>query len=134
MRCGQRIGFRGTAFSSTGPVEFRLGDFFAYLHSLLYLVAAYNPLVRALSRLFICHSGQNDDWPLALLAWLTREGWSNDVFLDLDPERGTAAGQRWAWAFEHAAKTCEVVLFLVSESWLASKWCRDEYELANRLK
>jgi hypothetical protein len=25
------------------------------------------------------------------------------------------------------------VLFVVSEEWLASKWCGDEYQLANRL-
>jgi hypothetical protein len=27
----------------------------------------------------------------------------------------------------------EAVLFLVSDDWLASKWCVDEYQLANRL-
>jgi hypothetical protein len=46
--------------------------------------------VQALSRLFISHSSLNDDWALALQAWLIREGWSDeeDIFLDLDPERG----------------------------------------------
>jgi hypothetical protein len=45
--------------------------------------------VQALSRLFISHSSLNDDWALALQAWLIREGWSGeeDIFLDLDPER-----------------------------------------------
>jgi hypothetical protein len=43
------------------------------------------------------------------------------------------AGQRWARALEDAATRCEAVLFLVSEVWLASKWCGDEYQLANRL-
>jgi hypothetical protein len=90
----------------------------------------------ALSRLFISHSSFNDDWALALQAWLIREGWSGqeDIFLDLDPERGIVAGQRWARALEDAATRCEAVLFLVSEVWLASKWCGDEYQLANRLK
>jgi Novel STAND NTPase 1/TIR domain len=88
-----------------------------------------------LSRLFISHSSFNDDWALALQAWLIREGWSGqeDIFLDLDPERGIVAGQRWARALEDAATRCEAVLFLVSEVWLASKWCGDEYQLANRL-
>jgi hypothetical protein len=87
-----------------------------------------------LSRLFISHSSQNDDWALALQAWLIREGWSSeeDIFLDFDPERGIVAGQRWVRALE-AATRCEAVLFLVSEVWLASKWCGDEYQLANRL-
>jgi WD40 repeat protein len=87
------------------------------------------------SRLFISHSSRNDDWALALQAWLIREGWSGeqDIFLDLDPERGIAAGQRWARALEDAATRCEAVLFLVSEVWITSKWCGDEYQFASRL-
>jgi WD40 repeat protein len=87
------------------------------------------------SRLFISHSSRNDDWALALQAWLIREGWSgeNDIFLDLDPERGIVAGQRWARALEDAATRCEAVLFLVSGVWLGSKWCSDEYQFASRL-
>jgi hypothetical protein len=88
-----------------------------------------------LSRLFISHSGSNDDCAIALRDWLVREGWSgpDDIFLDLDPERGIAAGQRWAHALEDAATRCEAVLFLVSEDWLRSKWCGDEYQLASKL-
>jgi WD40 repeat protein len=84
------------------------------------------------SRLFISHSGKNDHWAIALKDWLVREGWSSqdDIFLDLDPERGIAAGQRWAKALEDAATRCEAVLFVVSEDWLSSKWCGDEYQLA----
>jgi hypothetical protein len=87
------------------------------------------------SRLFISHSSNNDDWAIAVRDWLVREGWSgeHDVFLDLDPERGIAAGQRWARELQDAATRCEAVLFLVSEAWLASKWCVDEYQLANQL-
>lgn len=88
-----------------------------------------------MSRLFISHSGSNDDCAIALRDWLVREGWSgpDDIFLDLDPERGIAAGQRWAHALEDAATRCEAVLFLVSEDWLRSKWCGDEYQLASKL-
>lgn len=88
-----------------------------------------------MSRLFISHSSKNDDWAIALKDWLVREGWSgpNDIFLDLDPERGISAGQRWAHALEDAATRCEAVLFIVSNDWLNSKWCADEYQLANKL-
>jgi formylglycine-generating enzyme required for sulfatase activity len=87
-----------------------------------------------MARIFISHSSKNDDWAIALRDWLVREGWSgeDDVFLDLDPERGIAAGQRWAHALEDAATRCEAVLFIVSNDWLASKWCGDEYHLASR--
>ena len=86
-------------------------------------------------RLFISHSSKNDDWAIALKDWLVREGWSgeDDVFLDLDPDRGISAGQRWAHALEDAATRCEAVLFLVSSDWLVSKWCADEYQLASKL-
>jgi hypothetical protein len=95
----------------------------------------HSPWGRILSRLFISHSSRNNDWAIALKDWLVREGWSgpDDIFLDLDPERGIAAGQRWVHALEDAATRCEAVLFIVSEEWLASKWCNDEYQLANRL-
>jgi WD40 repeat protein len=85
-------------------------------------------------RLFISHSSANDDWAIALHDWLIGEGWAgeDDIFLDLDPERGIVAGQRWAKALEDAATRCEAVLFMVSDAWLASKWCADEYQLANK--
>jgi formylglycine-generating enzyme required for sulfatase activity len=87
-----------------------------------------------MSRLFISYSSTNDDWAIALHDWLIREGWSgeDDIFLDFDPERGIVAGQRWAKALEDAATRCEAVLFIISEEWLASKWCGDEYQLANK--
>ncbi len=88
-----------------------------------------------MSRLFISHSSKNDAWAIALKDWLVGKGWSgpDDIFLDLDPERGIAAGQRWTHALNEAATRCEAVLFLVSEDWLSSKWCNDEYQLANKL-
>jgi formylglycine-generating enzyme required for sulfatase activity len=86
------------------------------------------------SRLFISHSSRNDDWAIALRDWLMAEGWSapDDIFLDLDPERGIAAGQKWQQAFADAATRCEAVLFIVSADWLASTWCLDEYQLSNK--
>jgi TIR domain len=57
---------------------------------------------------------------------------ADDIFLDLDPDHGLAAGERWARALEDAATRSEAVLFLVSEDWLASKWCSDEYQLASK--
>ncbi len=87
-----------------------------------------------MSRLFISHSSHNSDWAIALRDWLVAEGWSgpDDIFLDLDPQGGIAAGQKWQQAFADAATRCEAVLFIVSTEWLASEWCRDEYQLANK--
>lgn len=60
------------------------------------------------------------------------QGW-DDLFPDLDPERGIVAGERWEKALYQAANRCDAVLFLISEAWLASEWCAREFRLAQRL-
>jgi formylglycine-generating enzyme required for sulfatase activity len=85
-----------------------------------------------LSRIFLSHSSANNAEAVALRDWLKREGW-DDVFLDVDPDRGIAAGERWERALHAAASRCEAVLFLVSRDWLASGWCRKEFNLAHKL-
>jgi formylglycine-generating enzyme required for sulfatase activity len=85
-----------------------------------------------LSRIFLSHSSANNDEAVALRDWLKREGWE-DVFLDVDPDRGIATGERWERALNEAASRCEAVLFLVSRDWLASGWCLKEFNLAHKL-
>src|ERR1700741_2002673 len=84
------------------------------------------------SRLFLSHSSANNAEAVALRNWLATEGWS-DVFLDVDPESGIAAGQRWERALIEAASRCEAVLLLISRAWLDSRWCLREFNLAHRL-
>jgi formylglycine-generating enzyme required for sulfatase activity len=84
------------------------------------------------SRIFLSHSSVDNAQAIALRDWLLAEGW-NDLFLDLDPERGVAPGDRWERALNEAASRCEAVLFLVSRAWLASRWCMNELNLARRL-
>jgi hypothetical protein len=52
--------------------------------------------------------------PIALRDRLVGEGW-DDLFLDLDAERGIAAGERWEHALNEAARRCEAV---ISKAWL----------------
>ena len=85
-----------------------------------------------MSRIFLSHSSQNNDSAVALRDWLAAQGW-DDVFLDLDPQRGIVAGDRWERSLNQAALRCEAVLFLVSRAWLASDWCLKEFNLAHRL-
>jgi hypothetical protein len=85
-----------------------------------------------LARLFISHSSANNAAAIALRDWLAEQGW-DDVFLDIDPERGLVAGQRWQEALKAAADRCEAVLFLVSPAWLRSKWCLAEFLLVKTL-
>jgi hypothetical protein len=85
------------------------------------------------SRSFLSHSSANNAEAVALHDWLESNGWKDEIFLDLDPRRGVAAGERWERAFNEAANRCEAVLFLVSKAWLNSGWCRKEFELAHHL-
>ena len=84
------------------------------------------------SRIFISHSSANNAEAIALRDWMVGRGW-DDIFLDLDPERGLKAGERWQEALKHAAKRCEFVIFLISPAWAASKWCLAEFLLAKSL-
>ena len=85
-----------------------------------------------MSYLFISHSSKNNFHAIAIQDWLVTQGW-DELFLDLDPERGIVAGQRWEKALHDAASRCDAVLFLVSQDWLDSEWCRKEFRLAHRL-
>jgi len=75
-----------------------------------------------MSRIFLSHSSANNAEAIAVRDWLADEGWRDDIFLDLDPERGIAAGDRWERKLHEAANVCEVEVFLVSRAWLASDW------------
>lgn len=85
-----------------------------------------------MSRVFLSHSSANNAEAIALRDWMITHGW-DELFLDLDPERGLKAGERWQAALKQAAERCELVIFLVSPVWAASKWCLAEFLLAGNL-
>ena len=85
-----------------------------------------------MARLFVSHSSVDNAKAMAFGDWLTREGF-DDFFLDFDPDRGIAAGERWEGALHRAADRCEAVIFLVSRAWLASQWCAKEFDIAVKL-
>ena len=85
-----------------------------------------------MSRIFVSHSSSNAAEAVCLRDWLAAEGW-DDIFLDLDPEHGIAAGERWERALNEAVNRCEAVLFLVSRAWIDSRWCQREFNLAHKL-
>jgi hypothetical protein len=84
------------------------------------------------ARIFLSHSSSDNDLARALRDWLVAEGW-DDLFLDFDPQRGIAAGEKWEKALLDAAGRCEAVLFVVTRNWLGSGWCLKEFHLAEKL-
>ncbi len=85
-----------------------------------------------MSRIFISHSSKNNAEALALREWLASQGW-NDVFLDIDPERGLVAADRWQKALNNAIGRCRAVIFLLSPDWVQSKHCISELDLAGHI-
>src|SRR5690242_16912322 len=85
-----------------------------------------------MSYIFLSHSSTDELKAVALKQWLLNNGW-DDVFLDLDPERGLKAGERWQEALRRAADRCEAVVFIISPAWAKSKWCLTEFLLAKSL-
>ncbi len=85
-----------------------------------------------MAKLFISHSSENNAEAVAVSNWLATTGW-NDVFLDLDPQHGLKPGEQWQKELKTAAERCEVVLFLISPEWAASRWCIAEFLLAKNL-
>jgi hypothetical protein len=112
------------------PVERRRDNRYSSLYA--YLGAAVLRGIRRVAH-FLSHSSANNAEAAALRDWLESEGWKDEIFLDLDPKRGIAAGERWERKLNEAANRCEVVLFLVSKAWIASVWCRRELGLAHHL-
>ncbi len=85
-----------------------------------------------MSRIFLSHSSADIAEAIAVRDWMRTHGW-DDIFLDLEPESGLKAGERWQDALKRAAELCEIVIFLVSPVWAASKWCLAEFLLAKSL-
>ena len=54
-----------------------------------------------MSRIFLSHSSVDELEAIALQQWMATNGWE-DVFLDIDPQRGLAAGERWQEALRRA--------------------------------
>jgi WD40 repeat protein len=84
------------------------------------------------ARLFISHSTTNNAAAIALRRWLAEQGF-DDVFVEIDPDRGVVPGERWQEALKAAAHRCEAVLCLLSPAWLDSTWCKSEFLLAKLL-
>jgi formylglycine-generating enzyme required for sulfatase activity len=73
--------------------------------------------------LFISHSSEDDGLATDLATWLNRNGFT-DHFVD---HSNTLAGEKWRDALRQAAHSCRVVLCVITESWLVSAECYNEF-------
>ncbi|HBL26326.1 MAG TPA: hypothetical protein DD490_05770 [Acidobacteria bacterium] len=79
-----------------------------------------------MARIFISHPSVDNAAALALRDWLVARGW-DDLFLDIDPDRGLVSGQRWLDRLQESSQRCKAVLFVLSRAWLASRYCTAEF-------
>ena len=76
--------------------------------------------------LFLSHSSNDDAHASEVEAWLRANGFT-DIFVD---HHSIAGGDKWRDALRASAGACRVVLCLVSESWLSSHECFNEFGAA----
>ena len=75
-----------------------------------------------MSAIFISHSGKNIELAVALRERMAAKGYRS-VFLDVDRDDGIIAGEKWEQVLYRELRWCQVVVALISDEWLASRWC-----------
>ena len=79
-----------------------------------------------MAALFVSHSSKDDAAVAALDAWLRGRGFT-DLFID---HSNIVGGEKWAQALREASGACRVIIFFVTERWLASDECFGEFKAA----
>ncbi len=81
--------------------------------------------------IFLSHSSADNDAADTISAWLKRDRESWSVFLDKNPRDGIRAGQGWQDRLRSELQSCRLVLAVITQDWLASRWCFTEAITAN---
>jgi hypothetical protein len=82
--------------------------------------------------IFISHSSDDNAQALALTELLTKIGF-DQVFLDFDKHKGIPLGSDWERRLYHELERCHAMLLVLTQNWLASKWCFAEFAQARAL-
>jgi hypothetical protein len=75
-----------------------------------------------MTSIFISHSSKDKDESLRFQAWLGGKN-HRGLFLDFDRKSGIKAGEHWERELYQKLDQCQVVLALVSKTWIESHWC-----------
>jgi hypothetical protein len=85
-----------------------------------------------MSAIFISHSSEDRAAAQEMMQRLRAQNYEA-VFLDFDGERGIAAGKDWEAELYRSLSICRAAIVLLSEKWIASRWCFAEFCLAKTL-
>jgi hypothetical protein len=75
-----------------------------------------------MSAIFISHSSKDKDLAAEVYARLRSKDYQS-IFLDQERDDGILAGEKWEQVLYRELRACQVVIALVSEDWLTSRWC-----------
>ena len=76
--------------------------------------------------IFLSHSSADNAAADKIKSWLERDRPTWSVFLDKHPRDGILAGQGWQDRLRAELQSCRLVVAIISERWLASRWCFTE--------
>ncbi|MEB3165073.1 MAG: toll/interleukin-1 receptor domain-containing protein [Cyanobacteriota bacterium] len=79
-----------------------------------------------MTRVFISHASANSDRARELSEWLRQQRFP-EPFLDVE---GLRVGQDWERSLYEEIAGCDALLILLTNQWLASKWCFAEFTQA----
>jgi WD40 repeat protein len=85
-----------------------------------------------MASVFLSHSSRDGPVVEAIAAFL-RDEEHHSVFLDRHPEDGIHVGERWEQVLYDRLNDADVVVSVVTESYVASSWCFAEVALAKAL-
>jgi len=75
-----------------------------------------------MTAIFVSHSNLDSKITSDIKDWLFRQGFER-VFLDFDKVTGIGAGESWETRLYEELRRCHAVVLVMTQNWLASKWC-----------
>jgi hypothetical protein len=84
-----------------------------------------------MARVFISHSGKNDELAADVRSWLKADG--HDVFLDYDRQDGIEGGDLWEERLYERLRGADAIVCLITSDYVTSRWCFGEIVAAKTL-
>lgn len=85
-----------------------------------------------MARIFVSHSSQDNVVADELKSWLEAKDFEQ-IFLDFDKSAGIQPGADWEKTLYREIERSQAVIVVVTEHWMASKWCFAEFCQARAL-
>lgn len=85
-----------------------------------------------MAKIFISHSSRDNTAARHMFEWVRAQGFE-EVFLDIDKHGGIPPGAKWEQELYTNLERAQAVILVLTENWMASKWCFAEFAQARAL-